>query len=244
MNDLLNRNLPKWPQLYTTGTPVTVDQAQEIIRRTDSFFTLGCGGNDDAWDADVMRRLGMPSSWRHTEFGTRTSEQRHFEVATWHRAWQCVVTSYVSNDWLSCCFVNGPHGWCHPDGTIGFVDNVGKWPSVNDVLADWQKISKAFPFLDVGATLWNCEDCQREDQNQSAAPIVSFQIRRGGVEVVDPATINVHQGHAPARRSARDDSEDVVIAGLVAGDLTVEHGIPAEWIRQWEDRFFPRGGSM
>ena len=31
--------LPKWPQMYTTGLPVAIEQAKEIIRRTDSYFT-------------------------------------------------------------------------------------------------------------------------------------------------------------------------------------------------------------
>lgn len=29
----------KWPQMLTTGEKLTVDQAKEIIRRTDDFFS-------------------------------------------------------------------------------------------------------------------------------------------------------------------------------------------------------------
>lgn len=28
----------KWPQMCVTGEDVTIDQAKDIIRRTDSFF--------------------------------------------------------------------------------------------------------------------------------------------------------------------------------------------------------------
>jgi hypothetical protein len=36
---LLDRGLPKWPQMRVEGVPVTLEQAKEIIRRTDTFFT-------------------------------------------------------------------------------------------------------------------------------------------------------------------------------------------------------------
>ncbi len=36
--NLLNRNLPKWPQMLVTGDSLTIEQAKEIIRRTDRFF--------------------------------------------------------------------------------------------------------------------------------------------------------------------------------------------------------------
>ena len=32
-------HLPKWPQMIVTGKRVTVDQAKEIIFRTDSFLS-------------------------------------------------------------------------------------------------------------------------------------------------------------------------------------------------------------
>lgn len=36
--ELMERSLPKWPQMIVTGTPVSEMQALEIIRRTDVFF--------------------------------------------------------------------------------------------------------------------------------------------------------------------------------------------------------------
>lgn len=42
-------SLPKWPQMIVTGKPVTIDQAKEIIFRTDSFLTSSdefAGGNN------------------------------------------------------------------------------------------------------------------------------------------------------------------------------------------------------
>jgi len=40
MSYLFERSLPKWPQMLVTGSPVSEEQALEIIRRTDNFFRL------------------------------------------------------------------------------------------------------------------------------------------------------------------------------------------------------------
>ena len=48
--ELLSRELPKWPQCIITGERVTLEQADEIIRRTDTFLTFGFGGNDNRFD--------------------------------------------------------------------------------------------------------------------------------------------------------------------------------------------------
>ena len=59
MTKLKDRYLPKWPLMYTTGKPVTQEQAKEIIRRTDTFF-IGYSGNNRAYNQRVRRLLGMP----------------------------------------------------------------------------------------------------------------------------------------------------------------------------------------
>jgi hypothetical protein len=46
---LSSGSLPKWPQMIVTGKPVTVENAKDIIFRTDSFLTSSdefSGGNN------------------------------------------------------------------------------------------------------------------------------------------------------------------------------------------------------
>lgn len=47
----------KWRQMIVTGTPVTVDQAKEIIRRTDRFIYRGDGGNNHEYNKIVCEML-------------------------------------------------------------------------------------------------------------------------------------------------------------------------------------------
>jgi len=126
MSELMSRGLPKWPQHYVTGVPVTVEQAKEIIRRTDTFFEGGgYGGNNHKFNRRIRTLLGMPPDFMDEPKKQETPEET---AAYWvrrdqmHQAfrerWRPVSTEYVHNSWVSCAFIGGPHGWCHPDGQI------------------------------------------------------------------------------------------------------------------------------
>lgn len=232
--ELLGRGLQKWLQHYVTGESVTIEQAKEIIRRTDSFFVGGYGGNNHAYDKWVRETLRMPDDYTDSPRDGSDEDRR----AWWERQreqseafklrWRPVDTEYVHNSWLSCSFVGGPHGWCHPDGRIGFIDNVGKWPSVENVLADWQAIAAAWPFLKIGATLFSGEECETDRM-----AVVSLVISSGAVVLADPALVNVHAGHEEAvrRTGGERDATNEFIARF--NDPRRERGIPDEWIREW-----------
>jgi len=237
--ELLNRPLPKWPQMFTSGHSVTLDQAKEIIRRTDEFLIGGMGGNDHAWCRAMASRLRMPHLSAvhipHVRDGVGISnipwEERERAAVAWREAWGCVSTEYVSNNWLSTSFIYGPHGWCHPDGTIAFVDNVGKWPSVEEVFTEWVEIAQAFPFLRLASTLMDGESCD------SAIPVVTIIVTNGDASLVE-GDISHHHGYpAPTPRS--DDS----MMNLTQWTHECEHGpIPSEWYDEWAalaTRLFP-----
>lgn len=88
---------------------------------------------------------------------------------------------------VSSCFISGSHGWCHPGGTISFVDNVGKWPSVEEIKNDWEILAKAFPFLKMEITLMDKESCEEDSQ-----PVVSMVVRNEEVTLVDLSERDVH----------------------------------------------------
>lgn len=229
---LLLLHLPKWPQMLVTGKSLSADQAKEIIRRTDSFFG-GHSGNDHVYNAQVKQALGMPLHPQIPPVGAPTGQYLSDLECYWaqerafRKRWGYVETEYVTNDWISCSFIYGPHGWCHPDGTIGYIDNVGKWPAIADVLMDWETLARAFPFIQCGITLMSDESFQDDSE-----PVVSILVEDGQAALVDPLVANVHAGHLEATRrpgSRGQDDEPF----LSAFDLKRECCIPSSWIADW-----------
>lgn len=176
--DAADVGLPKWPQMRVWGPSITPEQAREIIIRTDQFWQ-GYGGNDH----DFQRRLCAAVGFPYMDYGDRNMDwraasdgQERFRASIGY-----VGTEYVHNGWISNAFIFGPSGWCHPDGTIHFVHNVGKWPSVREVMEDWAVIAQEWPFLDLDACLMSGEGCEDD-----ARPLVTIQVRAGGVTAHAP----------------------------------------------------------
>jgi hypothetical protein len=225
---IVHRGLPKWPQMLVYGEPVTVDQAKEIIRRTDFFFFIPQHGNDPAYIRRVNRALGIP----HEELGQRdpTLWERHEE---WREDWGFVSTEYVHNDWISCSFINGPHGWCHPDGTIGFRDNVGKYPSGEDILRDWCLLASEFPFVDLTVVMMDREESEEEER----IPVMGFRVADGLVEVFDP---KIEPPDYSRELPSFDIEKEFERTPMFSRDR--EHGIPWSWIKEWRDNHRRRTG--
>lgn len=232
MNELMMRGLPKWPQMIVTGTKVTKEQAEEIIRRTDSFYTWGLGNNH--WFIEEAKiALCLPE-----EPEGRLGTDEYFKLANEYyekknaflEAIGFINTNYVENDWISCSCFGGPHGWCHPDGEIGYCNNIGKWPSVEEVFNDFVKIAAAWPFLELEVTLMNKEECEEDSK-----PVVSFLIRNGTVEPVDPAERNLREEFNrsfPKSTPMFDDENEAIIAILDPSNNR-ENAIPMETLIRW-----------
>lgn len=190
--ELLNKGLPKWPQMIVTGKSVTSDQALDIIFRTDSFLT-DCdewsGGNAKDFN-NWYREIAGLNNFRIENSGDSTDFKllRPF----WDKREQFlntigfINTNYVHNSWGSCAFVFGPHGWCHPNGKIQYSDNIGKYPSVEEVLEDWTKLAVAFPYLDLNVTLMSGEDGE-----EFKFPVVNIHVVDGNATLEEP-NIGVH----------------------------------------------------
>lgn len=171
--------LPKWPAMIVQGESVTREQALEIIRRTDGWF-LSRNTNDPKFDSELLKLLSMPVEPPYSAGGVRNGIRQYFDaVDDWLAKWGYIYTQYVSNSWLSSGYIYGPHGWCHPDGTVQFTDNIGKWPSVGEVAADWRLLVREFPFLNLTATLFDKE----HDEDGPHTPLATFTVRNGKVSV-------------------------------------------------------------
>lgn len=202
MTNLFNRALPKWPKMLVTGESVTIEQAKEIIRRTDTFFEYA-PRTSRGYVGWVKSSLKIPEGWR--------------ELRRWQESWGLIRTEYVHNSWISSSFIYGPHGWCHPDGTIAFGDNIGKWPSVSEVLSDWTLLAKEFPFLNLDVTLFDGEECE-----DNILPVVSITVRSGEAIVCEP--IEWHEGSMLSR------------SGESFNWNRSKHAICDDWIAEWAQR--------
>lgn len=170
--------LPKWPQMRVHGRGITQEQAREIIIRTDGFFSShGRGGNNHAFEQRMATALGLPYNdySRDADWRAINDAWEAFRASIGH-----ISTEYVSNGWISNAFVFGPSGWCHPNGTIHFVHNVGKWPSVEAIADDWADIAAEWPFLDLDACLMSGEGAE-----DGTTPLVNIVVRDGTVSVYE-----------------------------------------------------------
>lgn len=170
--------LPKWPQCVINGEKITEKQALEIIRRTDDFF-LGHEGNNKKFNKRAKEICKCPDfndfkNSKHYDWDKYHETKDEFE-----KKWRLIKTKYINNAWISCCWIGGYHGWCHPDGTIAFCNNIGKWPCVEDVYEDLCKLGREFPFLKLTCTLMNGEE------NYCDRSLVTMKLFNGIVEFID-----------------------------------------------------------
>lgn len=214
-----DKDIPnKWPQMFTTGEQLTVEQAKEIIRRTDYFFSGFdfIGGNNHSFTEKYLRDSGkqqISEKFKSDRQGFYAFEQKFKEK------WQYIDTQYVHNDWASCSFIGGPHGWCNPDGKILYRDNIGKYPSISEVVDDWAALLEAFPFLNINATLYDGESCQPE-----AKPIVTISIGNG--------VIRIHEDHS-VQKLPRSENPAVDTFLLNMNNPLREQGLPQAWIEDF-----------
>ncbi len=206
-------NLPKWPQMRVVGDKVTQEQAKEIIFRTDRFLTESskyAGGNNHNFNELYRKRSGLASL-----------DEQDWEADSVIREKLGVIsTSYVDNSWASCAFIYGAHGWCDPQGRIFYQDNVGKWPSAEELIADWKAIAEAFPFLNLHAMFMSGEECEETEF------VFGIRVQNGTVEVYDKEDPEVTRkwSQMQADRGAR-----VFMGG--------ENGLPTGWVF---DEFAPK----
>lgn len=185
--------LEKWPICAVFGEPVTKEQADEIIRRTDDFFS-GWGGNDHEFCEKARKILGLPYFYD----GYFTEDNEEWELAyaryeadrdAFREKWGVITLYHVCNEWISTCNGNGASGWCHPDGTIEYSQNVGKWPTIEDILEDLTKIAEAFPFLHFFCTLINHNYDYESNKLDAENPesYISFEVKDGTVGILSNA---------------------------------------------------------
>jgi hypothetical protein len=185
-NPILDIDLPEWPGLLIVGESVTVDQAAEIIVRTGHWPLCL---NDKAWVQTVDAIVGLksdddigdvPEAWK--EHWRQRQE--------WNERHGILDVEYLYNSQVGSAYIGGAHGWCHWNGFIGCDSyNIGKWPSTQSVLEDWQKIAIAFPFLKLRCQLFNEENVNIDDVSSTKRALIQYNVSGGAVDVVPPEKI-------------------------------------------------------
>ena len=206
--------LIKWPQMIVTGASITREQAKEIIIRTDPFFSdvaLYAGGNDQEFTIRYQQQSGVLAAVSCSDRQVQERVQEAVDSVV-----KPIPLDYLANDWTSSCFIYGPNGWCRPDGTIEYHDNVGKWPEAAELYDEWQAIAQAFPYLNLFASFMDAESCDTD-----ASVVLQFVIHEGAVRVVKGE-------HAPVARKIR-------VADDVCFCSRSEHGLPWSWVAETAD---------
>ena len=212
--------IEKWPICAIFGDPITKKQADEIIRRTDEFFLDGTSGNDIEWKEKAKKILKIPASCDYRPkdwvaaadtfdewYGRYESERDDF-----HQKWGWIYLSHISNEWISTCNGKGFDGWCHPDGTIRYNQNIGKWPSIKDVTHDLELIAKEFPFLHFFCTIvnhnYNYDSVKDDGFEENPKSIISFEVVNGRVGILS----NAIDAKIALERSGYNDDEDTIFS--------------------------------
>jgi hypothetical protein len=209
-----NISLPKWPQMLVRGKAVTIEQAKEIILCTDSDLTSVYNWS---YNSSVFFTRYRSLAGTDTELPYECEEYIRERLG-------CVETAYVESNFANSSFIYGAHGWCHPNGSIKYTDNVGKWPSVAEIYHDWVAIAKRFPFLHLDATLYSGESCE-DDKH----PIVTISVRNEVVTVGKPII------HIDEELYALSDIKLEAVGGGMGADL----GLPAEWYYEYAAKIAP-----
>lgn len=129
--------LTKWPRLLVAGDPVTREQANDILIRTNSRYL---DGNDQAWMVQVAAVYGFALD--HHGFMDWQPANTAFD------ALGVLDLGHLANEQVTSTWVGGPHGWCDWDGRIGCnTYNIGQYPTRTQVQDDLDAIAATWPFL-------------------------------------------------------------------------------------------------
>lgn len=166
--------LPKWSQYIVNGDSITEEQALEIIRRTDHFFTEEHYVTWDCFEKQVCEICKIPHKKEDTFY-------RLHDI--FKKKWKCLGDFYYFvNDWIYCNSGGaGYHGWCHPDATIGYCNHgYMKYPSVGNFHHELKILGNLFPFLHLYCTIMNA------DEGLATESIITLELKNGIVTCLEP----------------------------------------------------------
>lgn len=181
-------------------------------QRLDHELVTKClkNGNELNTIADERRKL-LPE-WFDDFYGF---------AEVYRREMGFIPCQYLANDYLSTAYIGGPTGWCKLNGAIALSGkNIGKWPTVEEVAAEWRLLLNAFPFLNLECTLFSGESCE-----ENISPICTFKVGKGHV--------TVHAGGDAADQPINKLDTSSMVNLLMQGDYSYERGLPVAWVDEF-----------
>jgi hypothetical protein len=226
-------NLPKWPGCDVDGSPVTREQAMEILARTfGGYFST----NDREFEEQVKEIYytagsfeGIPErgEWWDDDSRAKDGESEEERRDRLHKSWNfqsayqgkmgLLPLEYLSNQRVCSSYIGGPYGWCDWSGRIHQRDkNIGKWPSANEVYNEWATIAKAFPYLTLECRLLTHEAGYHRDKGLERPEIaVVYEVSNGVVKARMPVEADYAKGNLT--ESDGDISFDFMLPGAERG---------------------------
>lgn len=161
--------LPIHPHIVIDGEHMTIEQAKEILLKTDTFF-MGRGGSpDEALDNSLLSAIGITTPHRE-----------------WKGTGKTLSLKYLTNKYIATSHVFGIRGWCHPDGTVFYSENIGIAPTWEDIYNECATLAEAFPFLNMRLWLFNFGIGEDEflSKEQKKNCLGGFEISGGDVRLL------------------------------------------------------------
>ncbi|MDH2424835.1 hypothetical protein [Sphaerisporangium sp. TRM90804] len=208
----------KWPRLIVAGQPVSREQANEILIRTDLWHMAT---NDRAWEQEInllTEEFGRPAAydWARDKERPRAFLEHLNAEDAWKSSFGVLELHYLHNEQIASAYIDGPHGWCDWDGKIGCASyNIGKWPTRAEVTEDLTVIAEAFPYLDMHVQLIHDEPDGEGDVADTWA------VKNGVAALVEPAGV----------LDQPKDNVEAAVFGLLFNPIR-ERGVPLERLRE------------
>ena len=116
------------PYYRLRGKRITEEQALEVIRRCDTFFS---------WD------MHLDGDYDYDDNDNESPE--------------CIRPINFNMWWFASNHLPDKYGWVHPNGIVGLNAIMQKYPNTQELIDEWTVIAKNFPFLDlvIAITDWD-----------------------------------------------------------------------------------------
>lgn len=211
--------LGKFPRMLAMGEPLTREQTNEVMMRTNDWRHVSC--NDEEWEGQVASILGWfdrfdqlaeagecEDSWQgwvHEKY--RITREYGERIGS-------LELSYVDNTTVMHVNVDGPERWLEWDGTINADWTIGvKYPEIEEITDEWVRVAQAFPFLRMHVQAlscgWGAEGAAPKD-----TIVAEWFIRDGQVRVVRLPWELPRRAYRPSRPLRRRRREDGVVSRL------------------------------
>lgn len=130
-----------WVQCFTVGKRVSQKEAMKVLGKLDRAF-ITTHSNDIDWQKQRDSLLGQDELM---SYGVDIKKIYKEKFPNYEH----IFLNYFSTEMGDSDFVRGPNGWMHPRGYIWNTFNIGKYPTLDEILSDLVHIANEFPFIEM-----------------------------------------------------------------------------------------------